>query len=89
MALYSNKAALSAPTKQPVMKKIFTLLLVLTSLFSFSQSTTLVISQFYGAGGNTGATLNADYVELHNISAVAQSTAGMSIQYSSATNTGT
>lgn len=89
MALYSNKAALSAPTKQPVMKKIFTLLLVLTSLFSFSQSTTLVISQFYGAGGNTGATLNADYVELHNLSAVAQSTAGMSIQYSSATNTGT
>ncbi|MFT3908614.1 MAG: lamin tail domain-containing protein [Ferruginibacter sp.] len=71
------------------MRKIFTLLLVLCSLFSFSQSTTLVISQVYGAGGNTGASLNADYVELHNISSTAQSTAGFSIQYSSATNTGT
>lgn len=71
------------------MKKIFTFLFVLTSLFSYSQSTTLVISQFYGAGGNTGANFNADYVELHNVSTVAQSTAGLSIQYASATNTGT
>ncbi|MBS1742465.1 MAG: choice-of-anchor D domain-containing protein [Bacteroidetes bacterium] len=70
------------------MRKIFTLLLVLCSLFSFSQSTTLVISQFYGAGGNTGASLNADYVELHNVSTSAQSLSGLSIQYSSATNTG-
>lgn len=69
------------------MRKIFTLLLVIVSLFSYSQSTTLVISQFYGAGGNTGATLNADYVELHNVSTVAQSTAGLTIQYASATNT--
>lgn len=70
------------------MRKIFTLLLVFCSLFSFSQSTTLVISQVYGAGGNTGATLNADYIELHNISNSAQNLAGLSIQYSSATNTG-
>ena len=70
------------------MKKIFTLFLLLAAMFGYSQSTTLVISQFYGAGGNTGATLNADYVELHNISAVAQSTSGLSIQYASATNTG-
>ncbi len=75
--------------KKDFMKKIFTLLFVLASLFSYSQSTTLVISQVYGAGGNTGATLNADFVELHNISTVAQSTAGLSIQYASATNTGT
>lgn len=65
------------------MKKIFTLLLLLSSIFGFSQSTTLVISQVYGAGGNTGATLKADYVELHNISAVTQSTAGLSVQYGS------
>lgn len=71
------------------MRKIFTLLLVLCSLFSFSQSTTLVISQFYGAGGNSGATLNADYVELHNVSTSPQSLSGLSIQYASATNTGT
>ncbi|MEO6668106.1 MAG: choice-of-anchor D domain-containing protein [Ferruginibacter sp.] len=71
------------------MRKIFTLLLVLSSVFSFSQSTTLVISQVYGAGGNTGASLNADYVELHNISGSVQSLSGLTLQYSSATNTGT
>ena len=71
------------------MRKIFTLLFVLNSLYSFSQSTTLVISQFYGAGGNTGAVLNADFVELHNISSSAISLSGYTIQYSSATNTGT
>jgi uncharacterized protein YjbI with pentapeptide repeats len=69
------------------MKKIFTLLFILVSLFA--QSQTVVISQFYGAGGNTGATLNADYVELHNVSSVPQSLSGLSIQYASATNTGT
>ncbi len=70
------------------MKKIFTLLLLLSSLVGFSQSTTIVISQVYGAGGNTGATFKADYVELHNVSAVSQSTSGLSIQYGSATVSG-
>ncbi|MBC7534881.1 MAG: lamin tail domain-containing protein [Ferruginibacter sp.] len=70
------------------MRQIFTILLALFSLSCYSQSTTLVISQFYGAGGNTGAVLNADYVELHNISVAAVSLSGMTIQYSSATNTG-
>ncbi len=69
------------------MKKIFTFLFVFAALVSRSQ--TVVISQLYGAGGNTGASLNADYVELHNVSNVAQSLSGFSIQYSSATNTGT
>ena len=71
------------------MKKIFTLLLLLSSLVGFSQSTTIVISQVYGAGGNTGATFKADYVELHNVSAVSQSLSGLSIQYGSATVSGT
>ena len=67
------------------MKKIFTILLILVSIQSFSQSTTLVISQVYGAGGNAGALFNADYVELHNVSGVPQSLSGFSIQYGSAT----
>lgn len=37
--------------------------------------------------GNYGAPLNADYVELHNISSVSQSLAGLSIQYASAAST--
>lgn len=65
------------------MKRIFTLILVCLSAMAFSQSTTLVISQVYGAGGNTGALFNADFVELHNISSTAQSISGMSIQYGS------
>ena len=67
------------------MKKLITFLLVLCSIQSFSQSTTIVISQVYGAGGNSGALYNADYVELHNLSGAAQSLAGFSIQYGSAT----
>ncbi len=62
---------------------------MLVSMQSFSQSTTLVISQVYGGGGNAGAPFNADFLELHNISGVAQSTSGFSVQYASATNTGT
>jgi hypothetical protein len=71
------------------MKKIFTLILVCCSLYSFSQSTTLVISQVYGAGGNSGAIYNADFVEIKNISASAISLSGYSIQYGSATTTST
>lgn len=67
-----------------------TLILLTTLIFfmadrGFSQSTTIVISQVYGGGGNTGATYNADYVELHNVSSVSQSLAGLSIQYASST----
>lgn len=48
-------------------------------------SSTLVISQLYGAGGNSGATYTTDYVEIKNISASTQSLAGISLQYGSAT----
>ncbi|HSK28180.1 MAG TPA: lamin tail domain-containing protein, partial [Jiangellales bacterium] len=51
-------------------------------------SPNLVISQVYGAGGNTGATYTHDYVELFNRGTAAVSLAGMSIQYASATGTG-
>lgn len=48
----------------------------------------VVISQVYGAGGNSGATLRNDYVELFNRSNAAVSLNGWSIQYASATGTG-
>lgn len=48
----------------------------------------VVISQVYGAGGNSGATLANDYVELFNRSSSSVSLADMSIQYASATGTG-
>jgi len=43
------------------------------------------ISQIYGAGGNTGALRNSDYVELFNAGATPASIAGFSIQYASST----
>ncbi|MDQ6787897.1 MAG: FG-GAP-like repeat-containing protein [Acidobacteriota bacterium] len=50
-------------------------------------STTLVISQVYGGGGNSGATYTNDFVELYNRSATPVSLNGLSIQYSPATTT--
>ena len=49
--------------------------------------TGLVISEVYGAGGNSGAVFNADYVELYNPTAAAISVAGDYIHYRSATGT--
>ena len=47
----------------------------------------VMISQIYGAGGNTGAILKQDYVELYNRSASPVSLAGWSVQYASASGT--
>ncbi len=48
----------------------------------------VVISQVYGGGGNSGAPLTSDFVELFNRGSVAVSLNGWSIQYASATGTG-
>lgn len=79
----------TTPSQTFFMRKIFTFLLMLSGYFAGAQSTTLVISQVYGAGGNGGATYNADFVELHNVSSTPQSLNGLSVQYASATNTST
>jgi uncharacterized protein len=48
----------------------------------------LVISEVYGAGGNNGAVLQNDFVELFNRGATPVSLNGKSVQYASATGTG-
>ena len=45
----------------------------------------VVISQVYGGGGNSGATLTHDFVELHNRSADPVDITGWSVQYAPAT----
>ncbi|MBI4822092.1 MAG: lamin tail domain-containing protein [Deltaproteobacteria bacterium] len=45
----------------------------------------LVISQFYGGGGNSGAIYSNDFVELYNPTTSPISLTGLSIQYGSAT----
>ncbi len=51
-------------------------------------STTIVISQVYGGGGNTGAPYTNDFIELYNRGTTTVSLAGWSVQYASATGTG-
>jgi predicted extracellular nuclease len=48
----------------------------------------VVISQVYGAGGNSGATYTHDFVELYNATTAPVSLTGLSVQYASATGTG-
>lgn len=47
----------------------------------------VVISQVYGGGGNSGATLTNDFVELHNLSTETAFITGWSVQYASASGT--
>ena len=49
----------------------------------------ITISQVYGGGGNTGATYTNDYVELYNPTSSTVTITGWSLQYASATGTGT
>ncbi|MFL5800804.1 MAG: Ig-like domain-containing protein, partial [Roseiflexaceae bacterium] len=51
-------------------------------------STTVVISQIYGGGGNTSAPYTNDFIELFNRGTTTISLAGWSVQYASATGTG-
>ncbi|MBI4672491.1 MAG: lamin tail domain-containing protein [Chloroflexi bacterium] len=50
-------------------------------------STSVVISQVYGGGGNSGAPYKADFVEVFNLSNSTQSLVGWSVQYAPATST--
>ncbi len=77
--------------------RITTYLVVISMLFGFilipssvasAEPAMVVISQVYGGGGNSGAPLTHDFVELFNRSSEPVSLAGWSIQYASATGTG-
>src|SRR4051812_37280727 len=52
-----------------------------------SGSPGIVISQIYGGGGNSGATLRNDFIELFNRGNTPISINGWSLQYASATGT--
>ncbi len=55
---------------------------------SYAASSGIVISQVYGGGGNTGAPYTHDFIELFNRGTAPVSLAGWSLQYASATGTG-
>ncbi len=68
------------------MKKLFTILL---ALIVFRAEAQVVISQVYGGGGNAGSTYTNDFIELFNRGSAPVSLNGWSVQYNSATGTGT
>ena len=51
-------------------------------------ATSVVISQIYGGGGNSGATYRNDYVELFNPGTASVNVSAWSVQYASASGTG-
>ncbi len=63
-------------------------LLMLSALGAGTASAQVVISQAYGAGGNSNAVFRHDFVELFNAGDSPANLAGMSLQYTSATGTG-
>lgn len=60
--------------------------LLLLCAFGAAQAQ-VVISQVYGGGGNSGATLKNDFIELRNNGAAAVSLDGWSVQYASSAGT--
>lgn len=50
-------------------------------------SPNIVISQVYGGGGNSGATLKNDFIELYNRGTTAVDVTGWTVQYASASGT--
>ncbi len=57
------------------------------ALPSFSASPSIVISQVYGGGGNSGASYKNDFIELYNRGTTPVDLAGWAVQYSSAGGT--
>lgn len=56
--------------------------------FSSVANAAVVISQVYGGGGNSGATIKNDFIELFNNGTTAQTIGGWTVQYASAAGTG-
>lgn len=74
------------------MRRAATVLLACGCLFATAAtagSQAMRISQVFGAGGNSGAVYNQDYVELFNMSGAPVDISGWSLQYGSATGSNT
>ncbi len=84
----NHKGALSLGRTSLRCTGLVLLLVLLGTTHLFAVSPDIVISQIYGAGGNSGAPYNADYIELFNRGGSTVSLAGWSLQYASATGTG-
>jgi uncharacterized protein len=66
---------------------IATVVTLVSTVPADAVSPDVVVSQVYGGGGNSGATLQNDFIELYNRSDAPVSLDGWSVQYASATGT--
>lgn len=78
-----RRRALAALTAVPLV----TAALAVTAPSATAVSTTVVISEAYGGGGNSGAPFRSDFVELANRSGAAVDLSGWSLAYYSASGT--
>jgi hypothetical protein len=69
-----------------MVRRIALLCLLATAVPAGVARASVVIGEVYGGGGNPGATYKNDFVELFNDGDAAQSLAGWTVQYTSATN---
>ena len=67
-------------------KILFSIAIIIAGLgISSSINAQVVINEVYGGGGNNGAPLNADFIELYNNSGTAVNLTGYTLWYASAT----
>ena len=64
---------------------VASLLILTVSSAPRAVSPSIVISQIYGGGGNSGATLTNDFIELYNRGDVAVDVTGWTVQYAAST----
>lgn len=72
---------------RPTRLRSLTALCAATFALSGTAGAQVVISQVYGGGGNSGAPLRNDFIELYNAGPTAVSLATYSVQYASSTGT--
>ncbi len=70
-----------------LLRRVVALVAAFAASTSFASTSGLVVSQVYGGGGNSGATLTNDFIEIFNAGDAAISVTGFSVQYASATGT--
>ncbi len=80
--LHKRRLALAAALPTAV---VAALVALPTATAHAAPSTTIVINEVYGAGGNTGATYTNDFIELKNIGTTEIDVSDWSVQYASAT----
>ena len=91
LALHLTSRHLALPALRSPRLVLLLVLLVLpvvvlassTPIPAQAASSTIVISQIYGGGGNVGATLQNDFIELFNRGTVSVDITGWSVQYAS------